>query len=444
LASLDALGMVLLERPWGLALMLLPLLLWVLSRLRPRPEIRFTGALRFWEIRDSSPSDGVRPQRAPLPPVLLVVIAALMAGAVGMGGLGDSAQAGRRVWRVLVDCSPSMYLGGNDEGALGQSRLERGIVKVIELMEARVRPQDSVEWVRGSKAALILAPGELPDAAWLSPSDAAESQPQFRFDDRPGTIWLTDAVPDLARTSAGLVAVGGGASPGLLAVNGSLRVDWDGRSLTSSEHDFMPRTVRVELRDGSLFNQGVLHNPLAELFLLWARERHFELAQDSISTVALVLSFGVPASSDVDCFADAGRWTLGGRGSSLELDQGTGAALEKVWQRGALGGRSDATLVAYSPGRIRVAWSELQTPSGSPAAFALAWSEFFDACLGDSPGVISLDERQAPGAALSRLPSNPAALGGTQKMAERWSAWLAGFAALLALVALVWDHGTLA
>jgi hypothetical protein len=95
-------------------------------------------------------------------------------------------------------------------------------------------------------------------------------------------------------------------------------------------------------------------------------------------------------------------------------------------------------IVTRGPGRIEIAWSDMERPSGDPAAFAVSWGALLDDALLPSPSVVPLAERMASAPARFEPPRAPPA-GGSRAAAldaePKIAAWLSLAALALALAA---------
>ena len=440
--SLASLGI---ARTWALGLLLLPLLLWLYARLRPRPQERFTGALGFWSDLRVQVPQGQKPRAAPLRPVVYLVLAALLAGSLAALGFMRPFEAEALRWRVILDCSPSMYLGRDDPGSQGLSRLERGVQAAHEMLGRQAGDSDRVEWVRASRASLWTAGQETPGEAWLEATASPEVAPDFAFHDRAGCLWVSDSIPTLLPEQAGWIAVGGESVPGPVGLEGAGTVVWDGLALQLDEAPRTPGRMAIVERSPEGLRLLRDSNPLSDLARLWARERGLELTSAATEAADLVLSFHAAQNLDKPLLAQEARWSLGGTGQPLSLAASPQGLGEAPWLWASSEAAQSQLLVAARPGLIRIAWSELEAPGGSPAAFALAWCRLFDRYLLAPPDLLPLAERLAPGSAGQAAPRQPisrAALGQEASTApEPWSFSLAALGAALALVAVIWDRG---
>ena len=189
---------------------------------------------------------------------------------------------------------------------------------------------------------------------------------------------------------------------------------------------------------------------LARLLRAWAPEQGLEPADAPAPGAAVALRVEGPApGGPPHAEATAGRdgWSAPGRfdprGARLDLggEGDRGSAEWRTWLAAAPGpGADPVPLVAWAPGRVRVAWSELEEPVGDPAAFAVSWADLLErACL-PVPGAVPLEHRLGAGEARLEPPREPPPARppeGARAGPVPLDAWLAALAAAAALAALV-------
>ncbi|MCY2961848.1 MAG: hypothetical protein NTY35_16955 [Planctomycetota bacterium] len=393
------------ERPSALALLLVPLAL-LLFVLRTRESrVVATSDLEPWrgaEVRGS----GARP-RPPrrVGPALALALLALASGALAIAG--PVASAAPLQWTCVLDTSPSMELVSG-----GKSRRQRA----VDAAEDLARRQGAVlRWIAPAlDAAMHATAAEARGAIARTPATS------FAAWDLPGALWVTDAAPADPPRFAGFVASGGAAVPGPVAVEGRDRIDWDGAGLVRVPGGAPVRRVQL---DGLDLGSAV---PLARVIRAWAGARSIEIGGggSGAGSIALRVSVSRPTEKRE---LEAGRdgWTAAGRRlGAVRLDRAQDAGLE-AW----LSSDGDV-LVAGGPGRIEIAW--VPGDPSDPAAFAVSWASFLDACALPPAGVVPLDERVAAGDPAEAVPS---ALGGSDSGSAAWI--LAALATLLLLLALL-------
>ncbi len=438
---------------WGLAL---PVLLFLLSRLRARPRSLATGTLFLWkEVARVAPQ---RTRRATCgtTPATWIAIAALACGALALAGPTVVRPEAPRTWSLVIDRSPSMFLP-LDAGDAGSDdrRIDAAVRVACERVSALAGPDDRVRWFASGRAPLELDVGARPPAEWWTPPAWFEVEPDWTLHDAPGVIAVTDREPDAKPEHAGWSASGGGAVHGTIATFDGERVEWDGTALTTRPDASPPRVVSF-VAPANVESGAV--EPLYELARVWAHARGLDFDESGAraSSAALVVSI---ASADLAPDADgtfvAGRdrWTLACRvaarsraadGDDRALRGASGVGPGDAWLVGIApdGARgAERALVVGSPGVVRVAWSAMDEPRGDTAAFAVSWSRLFERWTRPASGVVPLAERRDAGAADVRDPVPPPPVereeGERPAGADLASAWLAGAAAALACAASI-------
>ena len=427
-------------RPAGVWALLLPFVVLLFARFRARPEARATGALSVW--REIAPVEaprarGVRPR---IPLAVWLCAAGLAAGALALAGPRLGAPPLPRGFVVVVDQSPSMFLP-RDAG--GERRLDAARERALAWLDAAGRARDRVRWIGSAGVEAELAFGTPPPPElWEAPAWEAPEPTWSRFD-LPGAVFVTDRVPAVLPSRAGLAAAGGEAVPGPIGVAGADRVDWDGA-----------RLVRVP---GAAPVRGARAAPdlpevVATMLAVWAGERGLEDAADAPLALAVVPAPGPPPRVDVR--VERAGWALSGSAPATGLAPPPGPPAATTWLSGRDAAGASVPLVAWRPGTVFVALAAASEPEGDPAAFALAWSELFDRAALPAPGTVPFGERQAagpstwrePAEAAPRPPATPGAPGapgapgnrtpGRAREAAASDAWLAALAGVLVVAAL--------
>jgi len=419
---------------WWLAL---PLCLWFLLRRLPRPEERFLGTFALWSDSESSVPQEAQAYRARLPWSLWLALLALVVGVFGAVGLGKQDVANGRTYELVLDASASMYIVQPSGEYEGRTRLDEAVERGLNLLP--LAPGDRVRWVRADRVPLLLHGRERPPAAWLEAPVYGLKSPHWPLWDRSNTLWLTDQIPHGLPTRAGLVATGGLAFPGPVALDAGRLVEWNGISQGLRKGEPHHSSVGIRLGDALLPPGKLQSSPLVSLFALWARERGHGWVSSLGAEPDLVLEL-LPASPEQPtCSIDEGRWTMRACGVGLADD----GQLE-TWAKGLVGQTVALPLVQVGAGIIRVGLCPEQQVGGDPAAFAWSWCELFDRQLRLPPDVISWGERQSMGAA-KILPPSPD--GGTSSTVLKpqlaWIRWLVTLATVLGLLAVLgsWRDG---
>ncbi len=399
------------ERPWGLWLLAIPVVMLLAAVRRPRAELRATSDLEPWRSVAASRGGGLprTPRRMPLSLLLAALACALAALAVAGPRTGNRALR----WTAVLDTSPSMHLPLGDASSARTTRIERAVAMARDLA---ARAGAELGWIAPPHDLTLRAD---PVEAWFRRTSPPTSP--FEAWDVPGTLWVTDTAPADPPRDAGFVAAGGAAVPGTVAVERTYRLDWEGEHLLRLDGAFAPRPVVVE---------GVLDGPLDRALRAWAAARGFAVNGRDVANAALRIA---ARGDGPERKLEAGRdgWSALGVAHGTAPIQDSEGDLE-VWL--SAGGEP---LVTAGVGRIHLAWNATSTPSGDPAAFAVSWAKLLDAFVRPPPGVVPLDERQAAGEPRG-VP--PRATPRTGEDAPRdWI--LAAFATALALGALLLRTG---
>jgi hypothetical protein len=391
------------ETPLALAGLVLPLVVaWLAARRQRAPE-EPTGTVELWRnVASQAVSPVERRTRPPL--ALWLLVAALVAGILALSGPKFGPAGGAVPWRFVVDRSPSMYLDDN-----GKTRLEvalEELAKQLGTLEG--------EWLAVSgRETCEIASGEFP-SAWARAPAGTWAGPEWASFDAPGTIWVTDGLPSSAPLSAGFVASGGPAVPGVVAVDAQGRWSFDGRELVRED---VPATEVSQVAIDARLREG----PLGRALEAWARARGYEVREQP-NNARLVL--------ELEGAGELAAGEVSGPGFRAPTRARAVPPFDGVPQRRLvdLGGECVARATF---GRIRVGFEQLGPLEGDDAAFLLAWAREFDEWT--TVEGISASERAAAGERNWKAPR--VAPEPTRFPRER--ALLAGLAALLALAALV-------
>jgi len=366
------------ERPWGLWLLAIPVVMLLAALRRPRAERLATSDLDSWRSVTASRGSGTprAPRRMPFALWLAVLACALAALAVTGPRTGERTLR----WTAVLDTSPSMHLPLAAGTSSPTTRIERAVSMARELA---AREGAELAWIAPPHD---LTPRAAPLEAWFRRASSTTSP--FEAWDVPGALWVTDAAPAVPPREAGYVAAGGSAIPGTVAVERTFRLDWDGEHVLRLDGAIAARTVVVE---------GVLDGPLDRALRAWAAARGFNLDARAVENAALRITARIDgAAREVEAGRDG--WSARGVAHGTALVQHAEGDLD-VWLSAA-----GEPLVTAGVGRIHVAWIPTGTPSGDPAAFAVSWAELLDAFVRPPPGVVPLDERQAAGEPRSVAP----------------------------------------
>jgi hypothetical protein len=460
------------SRAWGFAALALPAALLLLARARRDPPELATGTLAIWHevaARAATPAHASRPR---VPPATWLVLAALAAGAIALAGPRLVAREGPRTWTVLVDGALAAGLAWLPEpGAepTAERRIDRALDQALAWLTANAHADDVVRWIRGDGDERRTRAAEPPERAWLTarrPTSAADlasggsgaGGARRLALDRPGTLLVGDRAPEPAPEHAGWFASGGAAVPGTIAVGpvgaaGSPGdhelLIWDGDAVVA--RGTAAAAGRVVLDAG----RAPLPDLVRELAEVWAGARGVAVVFDGgagSDAARLVVRGAGDAAAEGAVVARRDGWSARARGvaggadtgGDAETAKGSGAptvdvlaSADATWLSG--GARA---LVTWSPGRIDVRATSLEIAAGDPAQVAVSFAELFDAAFLPHPDVVPLADRAAAGPASERAPEIPLREPAPENPLTRapLDAWLAGAAALLALLALVFGR----
>lgn len=419
-------------RPIGLWALLLPLLLWLLSRLRAEPPALATGTLLFWKRVAASHPQRATGARRRTPPWLWVLACALGLGALALAGPRLLPPEPPRTWTVVVDHSPSTSLPADPAG---DTRLDLALESALDWLGPRLRAGDRVRWVSSARAGLELPGGRRPERRWLLHPRWFAPPPRWALFDEPGTLWVTDAVPSEPPRLAGLFTSGGELVPGPVSASGTTRWDWDGEELVEVPGALAPRALVL------VPDERAVPEPVRVLAEVWARERGL-VAGPAADLAGSDLALALQAEPEVERVAlDVGRdgWRARVEGTLPGVAPLDTKAPQESWLA-AEHGAGPLVLVHASPGLVRLALRSMEEPTGDPAAFAYSWSRLFERWLLPAEGVVPLAERLAAGEPVERGTEPPATAAGAAAPApfhgDELDAWLAAAAALLGAVAL--------
>lgn len=369
-------------RPGNAWALLLPLLFLVLVRAFARPPSVVIGTLSVWkEVQGPSPRSGAR--RARIPPWAWCLAGSLLVGALGLVGPRGARAATPRTWTLVLDASPSTSLavyGG------GPTRQESALESALAWWEEHAGKEDRLRWLSSGREPLELGRGERPPWTWLSGGPGFSPEPAWKLHDEPGTLWVSDRVPEVAREHAGLFTSGGPAVPGPIAADGRETVRWDGERLLREP----PGERRAVVLERAL-DRSELPPVLLRAARAWSEARGFELAKEPRTNAVLVLEAEPAGGESVRVEVARDGW----RAVGLAPRAGA-AALEGAredWLVGETEAGASIVLVRARNGRVRVALRELSEPDGDPAAFALSWGRLCDRRALPAPGVVPLAER---------------------------------------------------
>lgn len=417
-------------RPGGLWALALPVIVLLLVRLLARPAAQFTGTLALWSrLEQASIARGARSHRR-IPPAVWLLALALSFGALALAGPRLPSEKEQRVWYVIVDRSPSMYLPSE-----GGTRIVRALTLARDALQRLVLAGDRVQWIAPNGTAGEIVIAREPPEEWLRAPHLPRPEPGWSDQDREGVLWVTDRAPTRLPRHAGLLASGGAAVPGPVSAQGTTRFDWNGEALVEVPGGAPARRVA---------RTGTPPPILASMLDTWATARGWSLDPASSSEIGLEVRTIRTAAGAEKQAIDAGRdgWSARGEMTSTASSGDAEGALE-LWLAARVAGDPSRrlALVTFGPGRIESAWSAMEDPRGDPAAFAVSWAELFDRAALPASGVVELSERLDAGAPQVIEPRASISLEDRERRAlATWDAALALLACILSVAALLWGR----
>ena len=428
------------ERPGGLWALALPLLVWMLSRLRARPPSRATGTFSLWkEVAGPDVRRSSRRRRG-LPPAARWALAALVVGALALAGPRWGGQRLPRVWTVVVDHLPATSLPAPEESS--RTRLDVALSAARDWLAQSAALGDLVRYRSRLLGTVELPAGEAPPAAWSHPSTRAADAPDWELFDEAGTLWVSDVAPPVAPRRAGLFTSGAAPAPGPIAVDRGRYVEWDGETVALG--DATPART-LELRSGSSAELPEAVRGFAEVF---AAEHGLVTRPSPGSVPALVIhAVGDGPAVPVGRVGRDGWWAAGTAAPGGVPARATDS--RPAWLAAEFDDGRSLELVRSSPGEVRTALRTLGPLRGDPAAFAVSWGALLEGALLPAPGVVALADRQRVGERVARGTAAPSgrdasvdAGSAAPRHGTRLDAWLALAAALLGGIAVSWRGRT--
>lgn len=230
-------------------------------------------------------------------------------------------------------------------------------------------------------------------------------------------MFVTDRACEPPPRFAGACSSGGAAVPGPIGESGGSIALFDGTRIVLSG---------VAERRRVVIGADV-PEPIARIAAVWAGARSFDvsnLAEGDDPALEIESWTGTRPSS---CNVARDGWSaLGRMTGALDTQDERGPLVP--WLTTSTG----EAVVASGNGRIRSSLVEIEEPHGDPAAWAVSWSRLFDESLALRRGSVSLEERAAAGAPVTRDPSGVGARAVDPK--GPWTALVAALATLCALV----------
>ncbi|MEM1449782.1 MAG: hypothetical protein AAF957_02330 [Planctomycetota bacterium] len=431
-----------LARPIALGLLVLPIALVVLSFRKDVPRIVVIGTTRFFGDEEAKGADRARRR---LTASRLAALLAMLVGTLAATGPRPVPGADPpEIYVARVDRSPSMFLPIDPARPGGDRRIDVAIGRARDWLVERDRTggvRALVRWADagGSDGSPPLAAGDAPPSRLLEAPRAPAAEPLWSGLDRPGTLLVTDAVPDVALQHAGLFTSGGPAVPGPVAADASGLLAWTGA----------PDAPLERSSDGpgpTVWIDAAAPGALVDFVRIWAEERAVAVV-DEPGRAGLVVAHR-PGGEPGGEFG-------GGPSGARVLDAGRDGWTARVSVTGApeiapgfepwLVAADGTPLITVRPGEVNVHAVALDPAPTDDRTFAVSAARMLDAALLPPPEVVSIDERRAAGSARSEAPRTPpervpAVDVEARTRAERGrraETWCAALAAALALAAFV-------
>jgi hypothetical protein len=407
-------------RPLGLLALLLPAIVLWLARARPLLPTVAIGTLALWEeVAPPVARSGARP-RGRISLALALLAIALTLGALALAGPRPAQASTGLTWRIVVDRSPTMYRAN----AAGELPIAAATRAVERWLAENVSRADRVLWQAPGGSLDERSEGRSMPSEWLRAPRIPRMTPRFAEEDRAGAWWITRAPLAVTPRTAGVCAAAIEPTHGPISVVGTTRFDWNGERIEE---------IPGGANSARVIATSELPDPIDAFVATWAEARGLAYERGASSEVGVALTLR-PAPDGSARTIDAGRdgWSARGavRGSARVSDEG--GDLETWLEHGGV------SVVTHGPGRIEIAWSDMERASGDPAAFAVSWAALLDHALLPHPAVVPLAERMAsapqrfePPRALPLSEASLAAVDAGPKIA----AWLSLAALVLALAA---------
>ncbi len=407
-------------RPLGLVALLLPAIVLWLARARPLWPTVAIGTLALWEeVAPPISRSGARP-RGPVDLALVLLAIALAFGAIALAGPRPAHAASALTWRIVVDRSPTMYRAN----AAGELPIATAARAAERWLAENVSRADRVLWQAPGGSRDERSEGLSMPSDWLRAPHIPRSPPRFAEEDRAGTLWITRAPLAVSPRTAGVCAAAIQPSHGPIAVVGTTRFDWNGERILE---------IAGGARPARVIATSELPAPIDAFVATWAEARSLAYERGASSEDGALLTLR-RAPDGPERTIDTGRdgWRAQGvvRGSARVSDDD--GDLETWLDQGGV------PIVTHAPGRIEIAWSDMQRPSGDPAAFAVSWAALLDSALLPHPAVVPPAERMARAAERfepPRAPPDSEARTAAVDAGPKIAAWLSLAALALALAA---------
>jgi len=439
-----------LESPAALALVVLPVLLYVAARRYARERVETTGTVEIWRrVVESRPVAAPRARRG-VPPWIRAACVALALGALALARPRPEVIADDTTLEIVVDRSPSMYLpmspsgvatswpassssgstssssnpnpNPNANGAPARTRLDAA----LDAARAEIARRDParVAWIDASAPGRREVGREMPREFARAPR-VPRAEVEFAAHDRPGVLWITDRAPAVSPRHAGVSASGGGPVTGPVAARHDVWLTWDGTRLIERAGAEARARVRLDPR---------LPEPIVAVARIWAETRGVrvvetdeDMEREDVELDVRRGSPGAPRAALVGRDGWTARATVEGSAPTSDADGALDPWPTDVEGVDAGGGE----IVTHGPGRVVIAMASMDEPRGDPAAFAVSWSRLLSQSLLAPVGCVGVDERADAGDAAWIAPRPTVARAGEE---SNWTAILA----IAACVAAVW------
>lgn len=424
------------QRPaWLLLILAIPLLYWWRSRSQ-RPQVWPTGTLELWRrVAQEERTAGSARRRRP-PSWVLWLLAAWLAGAVGVAewrGRGRVLEPTR--W-LIVDARTAAWGPAQEEQSTQQgpiqsgasagpwpstTRLESALREVLE------RYDDGGRWqVFDGRGVRSLERAEF--ESWfdeLRAAGPAAFAPDWSAWDRGDVLWVAPSAEDLPRPrQAGLWVTGGPEVPGPVARDGERWAWFEDGQVTWREapawSPFQCRTPGLPALIASFASAYAAAHGMQESVGPCERSANLEWRTHRL-----------PAGDAWEVQVSGVRVRVTASGSPSTPNDAPATEGRAHWPARSSDSDRDAPLLFTGPGWISCAAGEWQILSGDPAALALELGRLADGHWLPESGLLPSAARRAQGPPERREPSGSIwnASGGKRRGAGRFTALALALAA---------------
>jgi len=392
--------------PGAMVALALPLGILLLSFMRRRPQAVALGTARFF-------GEGVEAEasrrRWHLSGARFWALVALLLGILAASRPRPSAEENAVVLlTVYVDRSPSMFLPMDPVDPDGERRVDRALAATAIWLETLDEggQRAVIRWraLEPGGLDLTLDSGEGVPGALVRPPARAIPAPRWGQWAAPGAVFVTDSAQfasALEGSAVGVFASGGATVPGPVSAGSSGLLTWGGADGPLEPLDAAEPLLQVHVGDG-------VPGPLRSLVRLWADERGI---QPSGGAESAGLTVRGPAGAREPGAGPGDEISAGRDGWSASFDGATPLPLgtQEGWRPWLVGDGGECLVRARS-GEVEVGFAAVRPSPSMMEAFVVSWARLLDEHLAPPAAVVSMEERSAAGAPMSREPALEGAL----------------------------------